>query len=170
MTTTQYLLNLGLLAYVLYSNLGTKTLTRTRMVLPLVVVAVAAYVFLREMPAIGNDARLELAGAAAGVALGVAAGLLVRVRRAGERMVTVAGAWYAALWVAVIGGRMLFAYGADHWFSAGIATFSRTHLITGADAWTAAFVLMALAMVVTRVLVTGARALRTSTRPAPVMS
>ncbi|KAA9373939.1 hypothetical protein F5972_33810 [Microbispora cellulosiformans] len=48
------------------------------MVLPLVVVAVAAYVFLREMPTIGNDARLELAGTAAGVVLGVVAGLLVR--------------------------------------------------------------------------------------------
>lgn len=67
MTTGQYLL-----------NLGTKTLTRTRMVLPLVVVAVAAYAFLREMPTIGDDARLEPAGAAAGVALGVVAGLLVR--------------------------------------------------------------------------------------------
>jgi hypothetical protein len=52
---------------------------------------------------------------------------------------------------------MLFAYGADHWYSRQIGEFSMTHQITGADAWTAAFVLMALAMVVTRVAVTAAR-------------
>jgi hypothetical protein len=35
-----------------------------------------------------------------------------------------------------------------------IGQFSRNHLITGADAWTAAFVLMALAMVVGRLVTT----------------
>jgi len=54
----------------------------------------------------------------------------------------------------VIGGRMAFAYGADHWFPAAIGRFSIEHEITGADAWTAAFVLIALAMVLTRVVVT----------------
>ncbi len=170
MTTSQYLLNLGLLGYVLYSNLGTRTLTRLRIILPLVIVAVAAAVFLRDVPTLGNDARLEVAGAAVGAVFGVAAGLLMRVRHTGERTVTVAGLGYAALWVVVIGGRMLFAYGAEHWFSHDIAMFSRTHLITGADAWTAAFVLMALAMVVTRVLVTAARALTKPVRPVPVLS
>ncbi|MGI5161993.1 hypothetical protein [Microbispora sp. CA-102843] len=41
MTTSQYQLNLGLLAYVLYSDLGTKTLTRLRMILTPGIVAVA---------------------------------------------------------------------------------------------------------------------------------
>ena len=68
------------------------------------------------------------------------------------------------VWVAVIGGRILFAYGAEHWFSRDIAAFSRAHLITGADAWTAAFVIMALAMVVSRLAVTGVRAARLSGR------
>ncbi|SBT46576.1 hypothetical protein [Micromonospora narathiwatensis] len=170
MTTSQYLLNLGLLGYVLYSNLGTRTLTRLRVILPLGVVAIAAAVFLRDVPTLGNDVRLEVVGAVVGAALGVAAGLLMRVRHVGGRTVTVAGASYAALWVVVIGGRMLFAYGADHWFSRDIALFSRAHLITGADAWTAAFVLMALAMVVTRVLVTAARALGAPARAVPVLS
>jgi hypothetical protein len=51
---------------------------------------------------------------------------------------------------------MVFAYGADHWFTAAIATFSRAHQITGAQAWTAAFILMAITMLVARALVTQA--------------
>ena len=168
MTTSQYLLNFGLLAYVLYSNLGTKTLTHRRLTLPVVLVAVAGYAFLRDLPTAGNDTHLELAGLTAGVVLGVFAALLVRVRRAADgSLVAEAGAAFAALWIVVIGGRMLFAYGADHWFITAIGRFSRDHQITGADAWTAAFVLMALAMVVTRVLVAGAQVARlTARRPA----
>jgi hypothetical protein len=162
MTTSQYLLNLGLLGYVLYSNLGTRTLTRRRFTLPLLIVAVAGYAFLRDIPTVGHDAQLELVGLAAGAVLGVVAALLVRVRRSIDgRLIATAGGAFAALWIAVIGGRMLFAYGADHWFSSTIVQFSRQHEITGAGAWTVAFVLMALTMVVVRVLVTAIQAART---------
>jgi hypothetical protein len=65
---------------------------------------------------------------------------------------------------------MLFAYGADHWFSAGIGQFSRQHQISGAGAWTAAFVLMALAMVVVRLLVTAMQAARIGTDLPDVMT
>jgi hypothetical protein len=154
MSSAQYALNLGLLVYILGSNLGTRRLTRTRLLLPVALVAVAAWFFLRDLPTLGNDLRLELVGATAGAVLGVVASLLVRVRRHRTGLVTQAGTAYAALWVAVIGGRTAFAYGADHWFPAAIGRFSMTHQITGADAWTAAFVLMALTMVLVRVLVT----------------
>lgn len=154
MSATQYALNVGLLAFVLVSNLGTHTVTARRLLMPVGLVAVAAAVFLRDVPTLGGDARLEAVGAATGVLLGLLAGLLVRVRGAQGRVTMSAGPTYAALWVLVIGGRMVFAYGADHWFSDSIGRFSYEHRITGADAWTAAFVLMALAMVLTRVAVT----------------
>ncbi len=157
MSAGQYALNLGLLAYILISNVGTHEVTRRRLLLPVALVAVAGAVFLSDPPTAGNDLVLELVGVGAGVAFGLVAGLLVRVRRLGGRVVMSAGATYAALWVFVIGGRMLFAYGADHWFTQRIGLFSYHHQITGADAWTAAFVAMALAMVLTRVLVTGTR-------------
>jgi hypothetical protein len=158
MTTSQYLLNVALLAYILASNLGTHAVTSRRMTLPLLLVAGAAAVFLRQVPTLGHDLGLEGIGVAAGAVLGVAAGLLVRVRRQDGRTTATAGGAYAVLWVAVIGGRIAFAYGADHWFPRAIGQFSMRHQITGADAWTAAFILMALTMVLTRVAVTAARA------------
>ena len=163
MSTGQYFLNLALLAWILSSNVGTRTLTRRRVTLPLFVVAAAGWFYLGDMPTLGNDGWLELVGLVAGVLLGIVAALTVRVRREGDRVVATAGLAFAALWVAVIGGRVLFAFGADHWFARSIGQFSRDHLITGADAWTAAFVLMALAMVVSRLAVTGIRAARLST-------
>ena len=45
-----------------------------------------------------------------------------------------------------------------------------THHITGADAWTAAFVLMALAMVVTRVAATGVATALAARRPSHVLA
>ncbi len=164
MTTSQYFLNLALLAWILSSNLGVRTLTRRRITLPLFIVASAGWFFLNDMPSLGNDGQLELVGLATGVALGAVAAFTVRVHRDGERIVTSAGAAFAAIWALVIGGRVIFAYGAEHWFSRAIGEFSRSHLITGADAWTAAFVLMALAMVVSRLAVTGVRAARLSNR------
>src|SRR3954468_372972 len=156
MTTTQYLLNAGLLAFVLWANLGTRAVTRSRFTLPLLLVAVAAGVFLRDVPTAGHDVGLELTGVAAGAVLGLVAAALVRIDRDGTgRLVMRAGAAYAALWIAVIGGRCVFAYGADHWFGRTIGEFSMSHRITGVDAWTAAFILMALAMVVVRVAATG---------------
>ncbi|TMM35002.1 MAG: hypothetical protein E6F99_20760 [Actinobacteria bacterium] len=153
MSTSQYVLNLGLLAVILGGNLGTPNhdaspadpapgARRDRRL------RISAR---RSYP--GNDAYLEIAGALAGVLLGVAAAMLVRVRRDRERVLATAGAAFAALWVAVIGGRILFAYGATHWFAREIGTFSVQHRIVGAGAWTAAFVLMALAMVAVRVAI-----------------
>jgi hypothetical protein len=171
MSTTQYLLNAGLLAFVLWANLGTKAVDRRRFTLPLLLVAVAAGVFLRNVPTAGNDLGLELAGVAAGAVLGLVAAALVRVHRdTTGRLVMRAGAAYAALWIAVIGGRCVFAYGADHWFGRAIGEFSMTHRITGADAWTAAFILMALAMVVVRVAATGVATAVAARRPAHVLA
>jgi hypothetical protein len=153
MSSGQYLLNVVLLGYILISNLGTRVVTVRRFVVPVAIVAVAAFTYLRNVPTASHDVQLELAGVVAGVAFGIAAALLVRPGRdAAGRVTMTAGAPYAALWILVIGGRMLFAYGADHWFAAAVTTFSIENRITGADAWTAAFVLMALAMVLVRVL------------------
>jgi hypothetical protein len=160
MTTNEYLLNVALLVWILWSNLGTHRLTPRRVLLPMAIAAVVGGSYLRGTPTGGNDLALELVGLGAGVALGIVAALLVRVRRTTEGVLTTAGAPFALLWIVVIGGRMLFAYGSDHWFGDAIVRFSLDHRITAAGAWTAAFVLMALAMIVTRVAITGVAAAR----------
>ena len=154
MSFAQYALNAGLLVFILASNLGTRSVTRWRLTIPVVLVVVAGAVLLQDAPTGGGDVRLEAVGVTAGLLLGVLAGLLVRVRQAAGGLVMVAGAGYAALWTMVIAGGMLFAFGADHWFAAGIGRFSYVNGISGADAWTTAFVLMALTMVLTRIAVT----------------
>ncbi|MEW1953326.1 hypothetical protein [Terrabacter sp. NPDC080008] len=160
MSLAQYALNIGLLVFILASNVGTREVTRRRLLQPLVLVAVAAAVFLRDVPTLGNDGRLVAVGLVAGVMLGVVAGLLVTVHERSGSLVMTAGTAYALLWVVVIVGRVLFAYGADHWFTGWIRRFSLENRITGADAWTAAFIVMALAMVVARVSVTWVRVAR----------
>ena len=158
MSTTQWTLNIALLAWVLLRNLGTRPLDRSTFTVPLLVVGVAAGVFLRDVPTDGNDVALDVLFAALGLGLGAVATALTRLHAAGGRVVVTAGAAFAALWIAVIGGRIAFAEWATGPGARAIGLFSRDHLITGADAWTAAFVLMALAMVLGRLLTTAARA------------
>ena len=165
MSTGQYFLNLALLAWILSSNVGTRVLTRRRVTVPLLVVLAAGWFYLKDLPVAGHDGLLELAGLVVGIAAGSVAAMTVRVRRERGRLTTTAGLAFVAVWFAVIGGRVAFAYGAEHWFPSAIGEFSRQHQITGADAWTAAFVLMALAMVVTRLGVTGFRAARLAAGP-----
>ncbi|MDQ0769412.1 membrane protein CcdC involved in cytochrome C biogenesis [Pseudarthrobacter defluvii] len=155
MTTTQWLLNAGLLIFILATNLGTRPVTRRRLILPIILAAVAGILLLSNIPTGGNDLALDYIGAGAGIALGILAALLMRVERnpAGQATST-AGAPYALLWLLVIGGRVTFAESANGWAAAGIRDFSISNAITGADAWTAAFIIMALTMVAARVITT----------------
>jgi len=165
-SAAQWILNLALLGWVLTRNLGTRAVTPATFGVPALVVAAVAATYLRDLPTLGSDVALELAGLAVGAALGVAAAGLTRVHRADGRLVVTAGKGFALLWVGVVGGRVAFAEWATHTGARAVGEFSARHQITGADAWTAAFVLMAVAMVVVRygatALVVGARARRTA--------
>ncbi len=154
MSTTQWILNVTLLGWVLTRNLGTHRVTAFTFLVPLAVVAVAGGWFLRDLPTAGHDVALELIGIAAGLALGTLAALLTRMQRRHGHLVVSAGTAFAAVWIATIGGRMLFAQWATHSGARTIGELSMRHQITGADAWTAAFVLMALSMVAVRLVVT----------------
>ena len=166
MSTTQWILNVALLAWVLLRNLGTRPLDRGFVTIPLIVVAVAGGIYLRDVPTAGNDLALDVVFTVAGVVLGALATALTRVRIEAGRVVVSAGAAFAGLWIAVIGGRVLFAEWANGAGSRTIGRFSVEHLITGAEAWTAAFVLLALAMVLSRVVTTGLWAAASRRSPA----
>ncbi len=160
MSTTEVLMFLGLAAAVLITQLGRHTLTWRRMLLPLIVVAVVGRQYLQTIPTIGGDLDFEIVCAAFGAACGVLAAGLVTLQHdpASGRISIWAGLGYATVWVVVLGGRLAFAYLATNGWSAQVRQFSIDHAITAA-AWTSAFVLMALAMVVARTVVVGGRAL-----------
>jgi hypothetical protein len=154
MSTTQWILNLTLLGWVLTRNLGTRRVTPSTFFVPLAVVTAAGALFLRDLPTAGHDVGLELVGIAAGLVLGTLAAFVTRMHRHHGDLVVSAGTAFAAVWIATIGGRMLFAQWATHSGARTIGEFSMRHQITGADAWTAAFVLMALTMVTVRLVTT----------------
>lgn len=166
MTTSEYVLGFGLLALILSTNLGVRALTRRRFTLPLFAVAIAAASFLRTVPTIGHDLLFITGAAVVGLGCGVLTGALSRLeRRPDGRLVTRAGAAFAAVWVVIVGGRTLFGYGATHWWRDTVRTFSVHYQITP-TAYTSAFVLMALAMVVGRLAVIGLQAARLLHGPA----
>ena len=167
MTTAEWILNCALLGWVLTRNLGTRPVTRSTYTVPLLVVVIAAGIYLRDIPGDGNDHAVELLGALAGVVFGLAATAFTRVSPGqGGHVVARAGVAFAAVWIVAIGGRIAFAELATHSWGPAVGRFSIAHQITGADAWRAAFVLMALAMVVTRVATTALRARRCRTASA----
>lgn len=169
MSTAQWTLSIALLGWVLGRNLGVRAVTRSMFTIPLVIVVVASVALLRQVPVTGNDLTLELVGTGLGLLLGAAAAATCRLERRDGRPAVRAGLGFAALWVLVIGGRVVFATWAEGPGSATIGRFSRDHLITGADGWTAAFVLLSLAMVAGRLLALGAQ-LTLSQRTRPQLS
>ncbi len=170
MTTAEWILNCTLLGWVLLRNLGTRPITRSTYLIPLAVVAVAAAIYLRHLPGAGHDHLLELAGIAAGLALGLAAGAATRlVHDSSGRLLARAGTAFAAVWVLAIGGRIAFAELATHSWGPAVARFSIAHQITGADAWRAAFVLMALVMVLTRITALALAAARAPRPTSPAL-
>lgn len=159
MSLVQLLLSIGILGFVLATNLGTRPVTRRRIVLPVVLVAVAASIF-PTTTAGGNDHLLEGMGVLAGAGLGLVAGRFAPARKDElGRVVTAAGGAFVALWVAATAGRILFAEGATYLFAGAVTAFSQANHLSRA-AWTATFVDLALTMVLCRVLVLAHQARR----------
>jgi hypothetical protein len=101
--------------------------------------------------------------------MGAIGGLATRLRRDADGRPLGRAGWLAAsMWVTGVGARMAFAFAATHGAGPAIASFSIAHRITGSDAWVAALVMMALADVLTRLVVVYLRGRRLATSPAAV--
>ncbi len=160
MSTSGYLLSAALVLLVVM-QIRERTLDRRSMLLPLIAVGIAAESYLKTIPTQGNDVLLEAVCVAIGLAFGIGCAVTTHMRSGGDGTVLArAGATAATLWIVGIGFRVVFAFASDHGAGPSIERFSIAHSITSSDTWTAALVLMALAEVVSRVVVIGFRAYR----------
>ena len=149
MTTTDWITDIALVL-VVFRQLREGRLDLKTFLIPLGIVAFVAHTYLDSIPTAGNDLLLIGALMAVGAALGIAGGVYTRIRVAGEHLLIKAGAVSAILWVLGMGARMGFQVWVEHGGADNVARFSIAHHITTDQAWVAAFVLMALTEVVTR--------------------
>ena len=161
-----YLINV-LLVLMVIRQIREHSLDLRALAVPVLAVGAAAVMFLHSVPVAGNDIALELLGVTAGAAMGAVGGLATRLRRGADgRPLGRAGALAASMWVAGVGARMAFAFAATHGAGPAIGRFSIAHHITGSGAWVAALVMMALADVLTRLVIVYARGRRLAAVPA----
>ncbi|GAA0587454.1 hypothetical protein [Streptomyces crystallinus] len=171
MTTTEWITDIALLL-VVFRQLREGRLDLRSFAIPLGIVSFVAYSYLDTIPTEGNDLVLIAALMGVGAALGIAGGVYTRIRKLDGHVLIKAGAVSAVLWVVGMGARMAFQLWVEHGGGADdVARFSLAHHITGDQAWVAAFVLMALTEVVTRLatIFIRSRARAVTASPAPVL-
>ncbi|MGI8678477.1 MAG: hypothetical protein ACR2LX_07305 [Jatrophihabitans sp.] len=149
--TKVVVLNLIMLAVVLETDLGRRKITALRVARPIVTAAIIVPFFFTGVTTSGWGLTLEVVGVVVGVLLGLAAGSLLPVSFDPARRMAVSrgGAGYAALWTALTAARLLFAYGAQHWFARPLGTFLYEHQI-GANAVSDTFIFLSVTMLLTR--------------------
>jgi hypothetical protein len=110
--------------------------------------------FIAHPATAGNGEILEIALGGLGALLGLvaAAGLMkITYDEGSHQSMSVAGPAYGVFWVFVIGARLLFTYGANHWYHSQLGHWLITNGIS-VDALTDALIFMAVAMAVTRTI------------------
>jgi hypothetical protein len=122
--------------------------------IPVLAVGVAAVLFLHSVPLGGSDVALELACVLAGALMGAIGGFATHLRRGADgRPLGRAGVLAAGMWIGGVGARLAFAVAATNGAGPAIASFSVANHITGSKAWIAALIMMALADVLTRLVI-----------------
>lgn len=160
--TEATIINALVLFAVLEADLGPhRKVNLFRILRPLLLAGAIVPIFASNPATHGDGFTLEIAGIAAGILGGLLATTLTHVYRSPQtgRPVTRAGWGYAALWAVVIGLRMAFSYGSQHWFRSQLGNWMVTHHVTS-DALTDALLLMAVAMTLARTLFLAGRSIR----------
>ena len=148
-----YLVNASLILLVI-RQIREHPLDARSLATPVLAVGCAAVLFLHSVPAGGSDLLLEAVCVLAGAVMGGLGGLATRLRVGADgRPLGRAGVLAASMWVGGVGARLVFAVAATNGAGPAIARFSVAHHITGSSAWVAALVMMALADVLTRLMV-----------------
>ncbi len=152
MTTTDYLINAVFVLFVL-RQAREHQLDRRSLIVPLVLVAYVAHMYVHSIPTAGNDLVLIGALACVGLTFGVISGFATRVRAAEHGLAVARVGWLAGgLLIAGISSRMVFVFAVNHGARHAVASFSIAHQI-GAAAWPVALVSMAILEVTARVVI-----------------
>jgi hypothetical protein len=167
MTTTDYLIN-AVFVLIVVRQARERELDRRSLIIPLVVAAYVAQMYVRSIPTSGNDLILISVLATVGLTFGVISGFATHVR-AGDNGFPIARiGWLAGgLLIAGISSRLVFAFAVSHGARHAVASFSISHQI-GAAAWPVALVSMAILEVTARVVIVhmrGRQAMRTTPNP-----
>ncbi len=166
MNINMYVIN-AILILLVIRQIREHPLDLRSLAVPVLAVGAAAALFLHSVPGGGSDIALELACVLAGAVMGAIGGLATRLRLGGDgRPLGRAGVLAAGMWVGAVGARLAFAVAASNGAGPAIARISVAHHITGPAAWVAALVMMALADVLTRLVVIYLRGHRLATGPA----
>jgi len=156
------IIDAAVLAAVLEADLGAhRKIGKLRVVRPLLIAGVIIPLYLKTVVTSGTGLTLEVALGAAGILFGLAATALMTVYRSPKtnKPVSRTRAGYAALWVAVIGARAAFSYGAIHWFGPQLGHWMIRNSVTSA-AITDGLIFMAVSMLLTRTIGMALRAVR----------
>jgi hypothetical protein len=160
--TEAMIVNGVVLVTVLATDVGpARKIGTMRLLRPAIAAAVIIPLFVKAPVTHGSGLAVELAGIAAGLLGGLAAGALMGVYRSPEtgKPVSRAGWPYAIFWTLIIGARAAFSYGAAHWFTASLVSWAITNQVTEA-AITDGLIFMAVVMVLVRTAMLGGRAYR----------
>jgi hypothetical protein len=150
MTITDYLIN-ALFVLIVVRQARERELDLRSVVVPLLLVAFVAHLYIRSIPTSGNDLVLIVLLTTVGLTLGVISGLATHVYAGARGVAVVRVGWLAgALLVLGITARLVFVFAVTHGAHHAVTSFSMAHDIS-ASAWPVALVMMALAEVCTRI-------------------
>jgi xanthosine utilization system XapX-like protein len=160
-STSQYILFIGLFAFIVATQVGRREPNVQRLIIPLVIVGVFGFKYLKSFPSGGTALLLVAGGIALGVLFGLLALRMIRVEKDPQtaRLVTIAGLAYVGLWTIALLARLGFAFGSTHWFKSNLASFSVQHHVPR-DTYATAFVLWVSLMILIRTIGVSVRGYR----------
>ncbi len=152
MPSSVLILNLAVLFAVLEADLGRRKVGLFRILRPVLTAGLLIPLVIQSPATHGNGELFEVIFTGVGIVLGLIAstGLMsIRWDSVKGRVVSKAGVGYALFWVVIIGARILFTYGASHWYASQLGHWMLTNAIS-VDALTDGLIFMAVAMSLSR--------------------